>query len=228
MKNKERIICGLLITAIIFSTATIISSKTNLGIDFIPKFFVTLTIELLLSMIAIFTMRKYLSYNISLPKLKSILKPVIIALAVTIIINVLMTIITKIAGEVIEVPAALSKLKPIQVFLFVFLYASIAEELLFRGFLMNLLKPLETINFIILRRKMSLPVIISAIAFSAVHLILLTTGVNSLFLIRIVIFTFCLGLVAGYYQEKHNNHLFAIIVHMTGNSLAVIASLSLN
>lgn len=228
MTNTNRIIYGILITGIIFATATIISLNTHLGINFIPKFFVTLTIELLLSIIAIITMRKHLPYNISLPKIKLILKPIIIALSTTIIINAFMTIITKMAGEKIEVPPALSELKPIQVFLFVFLYASIAEEFLFRGFLMNLLKPLETTSFTILKRKISLPVILSAIAFSAVHLILITTGVSTLFLLRIVIFTFCLGLVAGYYQEKHNNHFYAIVVHMTGNSLAVIASLSLN
>jgi len=228
MKNKERIIYGLFITAFIFSIATIISFNTHLGIDFIPNFFVTLTIELLLSITAIFTLRKHLSYNISLPKIKFILKPIIIALATTIVINLLMTIITKIAGGKIEIPDALSKLKPIQVFIFVFIYASISEEFLFRGFLMNLLKPLDTTSFIILKRKISLPVILSAIAFSAVHLVLLTTGVSTLFLLRVVIFTFCLGIVAGYYQEKHNNHIYAIIVHMTGNSLAVIASLSLN
>jgi len=139
MKNKERIIYGLLITAIIFSTATIISLNTHLGIDFIPNFFVTLTIELLLSIIAIFTLRKYLSYNVSLPKIKLIIKPIVYALVTTIVVNLLMTIITKIAGGKIEVPAVLSKLKPIQIFIFVFIYASIAEEFLFRGFLMNLL-----------------------------------------------------------------------------------------
>lgn len=228
MKNKERIIYGLLLTAIIFSTATIISQNIHLGIDFIPNFFVTLTIELLLSIFAIVTLRKYLAYNFSLPKIKLLIKPIIYALLTTIVINILMTIITKIAGGKIEIPDALSKLKPIQVFIFVFIYASIAEEFLFRGFLMNLLKPLETTSFIILKRKISLPIILSAIAFSAVHLVLLTTGVSTLFLLRVVIFTFCLGLVAGYYQEKYNNHFYAIIVHMTGNSLAVIASLSLN
>lgn len=228
MKNKARITYGLLITAIIFSIATGISLNTYLGIDFIPNFFITLTIELILSILAILTLSKYLSYNFSFPKIKLIIKPIIFALLTTIAINFLMTIITKIAGGKIEIPEALSKLKPIQIFIFVFIYASIAEEFLFRGFLLNLLKPLETTSFIILKRKISLPVILSAIAFSAAHLVLLTTGVSSPFLLRVLIFTFCLGLVAGYYQEKHNNHFYAIIVHMTGNSLAVIASLSLN
>lgn len=228
MTNKERIIYGLLLTALLFSAATAISLNTHLGIDFIPNFFITLTVELTFSILAIIILRKHLSYNFSIPKIKSILKPIIYALVTTILINVLMTIISKIAGVEIEIPAALSKLKPIQLFLFVFLYASIAEEFLFHGFLMNFLKPLEAVHIVLLKRKISLPVIVSALAFSAVHLIVITTGVTPLFLLRIVLFTFCLGIVSGYYQEKHNNHCYAIIVHMTGNSLAVMASLWLN
>jgi membrane protease YdiL (CAAX protease family) len=72
-----------------------------------------------------------------------------------------------------------------------------------------------------------MPVIISAIAFGAAHLVLLATDASAFFLVRIVLFTTCLGLVAGYYQEKYNNHFYAIIVHMSGNFLAVIASFSL-
>jgi membrane protease YdiL (CAAX protease family) len=107
------------------------------------------------------------------------------------------------------------------------LYASIAEEFLFRGFLLNLLKPLENNRVLVIKRKVSLPVILSAVAFGLAHLILLTTGVGLFFLIRVIIFTIGLGLIAGYYQEKYNNHSYAIIVHMTGNSLAVIAALTM-
>jgi hypothetical protein len=32
-----------------------------------------------------------------------------------------------------------------------------------------------------------------------------------------------LGLVAGYYQEKYNNNVYAILVHMAGNSLTILA-----
>ena len=60
-------------------------------------------------------------------------------------------------------------------------------------------------------------------AFGLAHLILITTGVGALFLLRVVLFTFTLGLVAGYYQEKYDNTIYAIIVHMAGNSVAVLA-----
>ena len=70
------------------------------------------------------------------------------------------------------------KMSPLQVFIFVFIYASIAEEILFRGFLMNILKPLKIKGISILKRKISVPVIISAFAFGLGHLILITTGVG--------------------------------------------------
>lgn len=226
MKNSERIVYGLVLTTVIFLIATFVSVKLHLDINFFPNFFVSLTIELLLSIIAIIAMKKFMTYNIAIPKFKTLLKPIVYALVATIVINGLMTVVTKLAGSKIEIPEALLKLKPIQVFIFVFLYASIAEEFLFRGFLMNLLKPLAKNRLLIFKRTISLPVIISAIAFGLAHLVLLTTGVSSFFLLRIVVFTICLGLIAGYYQEKYNNHSYAIIVHMTGNSLAVIAALT--
>jgi membrane protease YdiL (CAAX protease family) len=127
-------------------------------------------------------------------------------------------------GGEIEKHPLLSQMTPLQVLIFVFFYASIAEELLFRGFLLNFLDSDNFKGITILKRKFSTPVITSALMFGLAHLILLTTGVGILFILRIVIFTFVLGLFAGYYQEKYNNNIFAIIVHMSGNIFAVLGA----
>jgi membrane protease YdiL (CAAX protease family) len=227
MNNNNKIIYGLLITMSIFLTATLISANINLGIKSFPSFCVTLSIELLLSVIAIMLFNKQLSFRVAMPALKTIIKPVALALAVTIVINISLTVITKLLGQKIETPKALLGLSPVQVILFVFFYASIAEELLFRGFLLNFLKPLEQRNIAFFKRKISVPVIISAIAFGLAHLVLLHTDVSGLFICRIIIFTTCLGLVAGYYQEKYSNHIYAVMMHMAGNSLAVIAAFAM-
>lgn len=224
MKNNERIIYGLVITIIIFLTANILGSQIHLDSRFIPHSFVAHSILLLLSVIAIFAMRKTINYRISLPKFKNILKPIVIAIAATIAINLLITIAIKLAGGEVEGHPLLAKLSPMQVLVFVFIYASIVEEILFRGFLLNILKSIEKRGVAIFKRKISLAVIISALAFGSAHLILITTGVGSLFLIRVVLFTFSLGLIAGYYQEKYDNNSYAIIVHMAGNSIAVIGT----
>ena len=67
--------------------------------------------------------------------------------------------------------------------------------------------------------------LVSAVTFSLAHLILLVSGVEALFMIRMLVFTFALGLIAGYYQEKYDNHAFAIIVHMAGNLMGLVSIL---
>ena len=127
-----------------------------------------------------------------------------------------------------EVHPVIMNTSPFQVFLFIFIYASIAEELLFRGFLMNILQPLKTKGITILKRTLSLPVIISAVAFGLAHLILITTGASGLLIFRVVVFTTVLGLIAGYYQEKYDNNAFAIIVHMAGNWFGFVGAVMMN
>ncbi|MEO8148231.1 MAG: type II CAAX endopeptidase family protein [Bacteroidia bacterium] len=224
MKNNQRITFGLVITIAIFLTSKFVSSKIHLNSEWIPDTFISLSIILLLSVIAICVMRKDLDYKISFPKLNTVIKPIVIALVATILINILMTLVTKLAGGKDELHPAFLKMSWKQIFVFVFIYASIAEEILFRGFLLNSLKSLKPIGVTFFKRRINLSVIISALAFGSAHLTLISTGVDSLFVMRIVLFATCLGIIAGYYQEKYDNNAYAIIVHMSGNSIAVIGS----
>lgn len=224
MKNKERLIYGTTISVVIFLIATQTGSMLDFKTDFIPGSFLTHSIMLILSLGGIYFLRKNVKYSISLPKFKKILKPIFAGILTTIIVNILMTVIIKISGGETEIHPLLSGMTPLQVFIFVFIYASIAEEFLFRGFLLNILKPLSSKGINIFKLKISISVIISAIAFGLAHLILITTGVGGLFLVRVVTFTTVLGLIAGYYQEKYNNNAYAIFVHMAGNSLAVLSA----
>jgi membrane protease YdiL (CAAX protease family) len=228
MKNNERIVYGLIITVVIFAISIFTGSKINLNIVFIPNSFLIHSLMLLLSIFMIYSFKKYVNYKFSLPSFKKIFKPIIFGILATIIVNISMTILTKAFGGNIEANPLLMKMNPLQTFIFVFIYASIAEELLFRGFLLNILKPLNVKGINILKRRISISVIISAIAFGLGHLILITTGVGGLFLLRVVIFTTILGLIAGYYQEKYENNAFAIIVHMSGNLMGVIGSIMMN
>ena len=77
---------------------------------------------------------------------------------------------------------------------------------------------------VVFRRRLSLPVITGALVFGLLHLILLTSGVSVIFVVRVVIFTTVLGLIAGYYQEKHNNFAYAVLVHMAGNLPGLLAA----
>jgi len=228
MKNNERIIYGILITVLVFAVSSFFGTKLNLNIVFFPSSFVTHSLMLLLSIVFIYSLRKFVNYNFAAPQFKKILKPILLGLLATILVNVTMTIMTKILGGKVEAHPLLTKMSPLQTFIFVFIYASIAEEFLFRGFLLNILKPINSKGIYILKRKISVSVLISAIAFGLAHLILIRTGVGVFFLMKIVIFTTVLGLIAGYYQEKYDNHAYAIIVHMSGNLMGVIGALLMN
>lgn len=226
MKNSQLIIYGLLLTAIVFILATLSARLFQLNIGFIPYSFVTHSVMLILSIALIYGFRKFVNYKISIPKFKKTLKPILFGFLAAVVINPLMVVLTKILGGEIESHFAFDIMSPLQVFLFIFIYASVAEEVLFRGFLQNILNPLQKNKGIkIFKRHISLPVIIGAIAFSLAHLILITSGAGVFFILRTLIFTFVLGIIAGYYQEKFNNNVYAIIVHMAGNFMGVIASL---
>lgn len=222
MKNYKRILFGLIITVVIFAISTTIGSEMKSKEEFSPIVFMTHLTMLVLSIVAIWGFRKYLNYKISLPGFKKIFKPVFVGLLTTIVVNILLTIITKMSGHDVEPHPLLAQMTVMQTFFFVFIFASIAEEILFRGFLLNILQPFNKRGIYVFKRKLSVAVIISAITFGLAHLILITAGVSGMFLFRIVVFTSILGLIAGYYQEKYENNAFAIIVHMAGNSMGLI------
>lgn len=225
MRNTDRLFVGLIITIVIYFISIIFGAKININVDFVHDSFGTYTVMLFLSIIAIYFLKKYVNYKISFPALRKVIKPALIGFIVSIVVNILMNISIKILGGNMENHPALMSMSPIQIFVFVVIYASVAEELLFRGFLMNILRPLKGKGIKVIKRRVSIPVMISAIAFGLAHLFLIKTGVGFLFLLRIVVFTTILGLVAGYYQEKYNNNAYAIIVHMAGNLMGLVAAI---
>ena len=228
MKKIERIIYGIIITAFIFIISILTGNKITLNVTFLPGTFITHSFMLILSIIAILAFKTKINYTITWPEFKTIFKPIMWGILTFIVVNIVMTIIIKLTGGDIEKHPTVSQMTPMQVLVFVFFFASIAEEFLFRGFSMNLLESGSSKGITILKRKISMPVIISALLFGLAHLILITTGAGSLFILKIVVFTFILGLFAGYYQEKFNNHAYAIIVHMSGNLFAVIGAFLTN
>jgi len=225
MNSNKTVFGGFILMIVIFVTANLVGSIIPLS-GFIPSSFMVHSTMLLLSILTIRIMNKDLNFHIALPKFRKLIKPFLIGVIITFIVNIPMNIITTLMNGKVTTHPILLKLNPLQTFLFVFLLASIAEEFLFRGFFQNALKSWSKIGITILKCRFSLPVIISAIFFGLAHLILIFAGVDYLFLIRIVLFTSILGLAAGYYQEKQeNNTFFAIIVHTGGNLLGVLGAL---
>ncbi len=225
MKNFEQIIYGMTLAIVIFLLSNIIGRVIDLNIDFLGNAFYTYSTMLLLSVLTLFILKKHVDYKISLPNLKKLLKPIVFGFCASFIVNVSISLIIIISGNKIEGMEIITKMTPFEVIIFIFIYASVVEEILFRGFLLNILKPMNAYGIMLFVRKICFPVIISAIMFGSSHLILITTGAGFLLLLKTIIFTTIIGLVAGYYQEKYNNNAYAIAVHMSGNLLVVFGSI---
>ena len=105
----------------------------------------------------------------------------------------------------------------IEQILFIWIWASICEEVFTRGMIQGFLSPLKHIGINFFKHYISLPVIVGAVFFGAMHLMLLTLGVNIFAVINIVIFGIILGLIAGYQKERTNSLIPAIIVHFCFN-----------
>jgi membrane protease YdiL (CAAX protease family) len=101
-----------------------------------------------------------------------------------------------------------------QIVVFVWIYASVSEELLTRGLLQTLLSGNARVGAGT-SRKLSTPVIVSALFFGAMHLVLVKSmGPLAIPVILLAVF---LGLVAARYRERTGSLLPAIIVHALFN-----------
>ena len=110
----------------------------------------------------------------------------------------------------------------VQMILLVWILASVAEEVLVRGYVQSYLEPLTDRGFTAFRMRISLPVILSALFFAAMHIILLATGTSFLITYIIVVFAFFLGLIAAYQRERTGSILPAIAAHVSFNIGGVV------
>ena len=218
----SRLLVGLLLTFSVSAVAVVLRNVVKLDSEFFPSFALSGSIILVLAIVLIVAFRNQLDYRIAVPKFNQIWKPILFGLLTTLVLNLLTGIITTALNGRIESHPALRNTTVLQFLLFTFILAPVAEEHLFRGFLQNYLKPLGDKGITVFHRRISLPVLIAALAFSLSHLGLLASGVGTAFMIRTALFTFILGTIAGYYQEKYNNIVPAILVHMAGNLLGIL------
>jgi membrane protease YdiL (CAAX protease family) len=103
-------------------------------------------------------------------------------------------------------------------FISIWIVASVSEEMLFRGLIQSYLGPLKAHGFRLIRRRVSLPVTVAALAFGLVHLGLLGSAPPPL-VATIVVTATILGFIAGYYREKTGSVLPAIAAHFLFNAL---------
>lgn len=226
MKKTNALLFGIIITIVIAVLSVWVSRLINFKTDFIPNSIVTHSTMLILAISAIFLFKKHVNFHVSIPNFKSIIKPIIFGFIVSAIGQIITGIVISkqlLNGSEIQMPGG--KMSALQTFVFVFFYASLAEEMLYRGFLQNFLEPLKENGIKLINKKISIPVFVGALFFGLSHLILVKTGANNIFVIGIVISSFLVGVVAGYYQEKNNNYAHALVTHMSANLFGLIGVL---
>ncbi|KPL03951.1 MAG: hypothetical protein AMJ90_02520 [candidate division Zixibacteria bacterium SM23_73_2] len=106
--------------------------------------------------------------------------------------------------------------------IFIWILASVGEEVLTRGLIQSYLSPLRGFGFSILGFPISLPVLAGALFFGGMHLGLLSMGLDSFSVWAIVISAFFMGIIAGYYREKTESIIPAIIIHILFNICGTI------
>jgi len=218
-----KIFSGIIITVVVLALSGGIEITIRSIIDSIPMGVSNQIGILIISILLIFLFikRRIIEFNIGKVTIKQLIFPI----GLTVFLLIIRQFTTVVIGN--ETHPATVSMSILQQFIFIVVLASLSEELLFRGFLQNMLNPVKPYGINILNRKISLPVIISGILFGIMHFALIGTGEEFRLVIQIVIFGTFVGMIAGYFQEKHNNFVFAFIVHMTANLCGLILSIVL-
>ena len=139
------------------------------------------------------------------------------------VLGIIATIVAMVVGR--GGVQLLSSLGFWEMVLIVWLFASVAEELLVRGYVQGYMDPLISRGFTAFGLRISLPVIISALFFSAMHLILLARGTAPMTVYVIMVFAFALGLLAAYQRERTGSVLPPIAAHVFFNVGGVIGGI---
>lgn len=220
MNKTLKIFLGIFITFIVLVLSSGFEMSIKSIIDSIPMGVGSQIGILIISILLIFlfSKKRIIKFNFGKVKLQQLIFPIGLTVFLLIISQLYSVIFV---NE--EHPVAVS-MSIVQRLIFIVVFASLSEELLFRGFLQNMLNPLKLYGINFLKSRLSLPVIISGTLFGLMHFALITNGASFNYVLQIVISAMFLGMIAGYFQEKHNNFIYAFIVHMTANLSGLILS----
>jgi len=221
MKKPVKIILGFLITFFVLIFSSLCEMQITSTVESIPSGLCSQIVFLVFSSVLIFFFNKrgIISFNFQKVNSKQVIYPILLPTLLLIVREIVSLVIVN------EVHPVATSMSTIQLFLIIVLLASVSEELLFRGFLQNMLEPLKSTGIKIFKIRLSLPVIISGLFFGLIHFGIISTGVSINYAIQIVMFAMIMGMIAGYYQEKYENFAYSIIVHMTANVCGLLSSM---
>jgi membrane protease YdiL (CAAX protease family) len=236
--EKLMVFAGLALVAIIFTLSTFLAKQIipSLGEainpdSFAQKNFVMKSIMLSLTLIAMFVLYKTkgLTYGFNrgrdLNYGKYTKHAILLALAglITLIIfNIIGFIVTK------QPPKGFPDEHILHRILFIWIWSSVVEEILFRGLFQSLIGSLSYPLFKFRKATISMAMFLSGLAFASLHLFLLYEGMSFMLVMGLFIFTLLCGLLAAYLREKTGSIYPSIYVHIIFNivgSLPIIIKL---
>jgi membrane protease YdiL (CAAX protease family) len=179
--------------------------------SFFPPSFVTHSVMLALSVAAMWLLSKGRLERYGLAKGTYKFNPRILMWVLPTAVLSIASAVASPAGQGTGGPIELTKL---QCVVFVWVYASISEELLTRGLLQTLLSG-NSRGAAPAPRRLSMPVLVSGLFFGSMHIGLVKSmGPAAVPVILLAVF---LGLIAARYRERTGSLLPAIIVHALFN-----------
>ena len=225
MSTTVRLIVGLLLALLVLIVCGAVTSVVMLAQSMKPSPWtsaVTSSAMLILSLILMYLFSKgaISTYGLKSVRWRDLLGPVLIGLAVGGALAGVGLLLPQ--GEEPEFVKGFSLL---QIVILIFIFASIAEEFLTRGFLLSFLAPLSRHGLTAFKLYFSLPVLVSALFFGLMHIALLGQGANVPSVLFVVCSAVVLGIIAGYFREKSGSIVPAIVVHMTFNFWGVVEKL---
>jgi membrane protease YdiL (CAAX protease family) len=218
MRTIGRIIVALILGIVVLIVASAVMMSLPNPPQLLEKYpwlmgFIPHTSMLLISTLILFIVGKgnLGQYGYKLPVNFKLLQVIILPLTLGVIANIILSFMPT------HESFTLKDYSFGHIVIFIWIYASICEEIYTRGLIQGYLKPLADRAMTIMKIRLSLPIIIGAAYFSLIHLMAFATTLNLITMIVFLIIAFILGLIAGYQLEKTGSLIPAIIVHMMFN-----------
>ena len=218
-KNIKVHILSLLILFFILISSSIINEVIVSNFQFFPSGFFTQFSFILFSLVLIKFYNFEIKYFLSIPQFFKIL-PFIFILIFGILFILDVIIPNSDSGSILNIP--------VKELVTILLINCFGEEFLFRGFLQNYYSDFKKYQFDLFKTKISYPVFISGLLFGLMHFAIMSTGVDFISALKIVISATCVGLFSGYYYEKYNALFAPIIIHFTCNLSSMFYSLAMS
>ena len=218
-KNIKVHILSLLILFFILVSSSIINEIIVSNFEFLPSGFFTQFSFILFSLILIKFYNFEIKYFLSIPQFFKII-PFIFILIFCILFILDVIIPNSDSGSILNIP--------VKELVTILLINCFGEEFLFRGFLQNYYSDFKKYQFDLFKTKISYPVFISGLLFGLMHFAIMSTGVDFISALKIVISATCVGLFSGYCYEKYNALFAPIIIHFTCNLSSMFYSLAMS